>query len=204
MDICRNAGRQEHRHRPGDRPGRPVSPVGRRRSGGRPVRHLPRIPFLIFSRSRPGRERRRGPESRKTGVRRMSYDCALPLILTFSVGSLFVAWFLASLGPEAGHRDRRHAGDLQRHQGGRRGLPPAPEPHDRAAGRPPRGRDLHPLRLRPRRTTTSTRSRRPCTSPSGRRSPSCSAPPARSSPATSACGSRSAPTSGRPRPRAPP
>src|ERR1700736_5665994 len=25
----------------------------------------------------------------------MSYDAALPLILTFSVGSLFVAWFLA-------------------------------------------------------------------------------------------------------------
>ena len=95
----------------------------------------------------------------------MSYDLALPLILIFSVGSLFVAGYLASWVLKRDTGTDRDAGDLERHQGGRRGVPPAPEPHDRHAGRPPRGRDLRALRVRPRRTTTSTRSRPRCVSP---------------------------------------
>ena len=39
------------------------------------------------------------------------------------------------LGPEERHRDARDAGDLERDQGGRRGLPSPPEHDDRAARR---------------------------------------------------------------------
>ena len=112
----------------------------------------------------------------------MSYDLALPLIFVFSVGlprswPVPVSWVLKRDPGTAGH-----AGDLQRHQGGRRGLPPPPEPDDRDARRAPRGGHLPSLRLRARRTTTSTRSRPRCGWPSGPRSPSSSAPAARSSP----------------------
>ena len=90
----------------------------------------------------------------------MSHDLALPLILTFSVGSLFVAGCLAggsssgTPGPppmqEISNAIKEGAEAFLRRQNRTIGLLAV------LLG----GRDLRPLRLRPRATTTSTRCRR--------------------------------------------
>ena len=134
MDLVPQRRRQEHRHRDGGRARRTVAV---------PAAVAPRRPRTGLPRTRPSDilPRRSAPSARrpanhdKTGVGRMSYELALPLILVFSIGSLFVAGYLMQWVLQARHRHGRDAGDLQRHQGGRRGLPAAPEQDDRRSWR---------------------------------------------------------------------
>ena len=72
----------------------------------------------------------------------MSSASALPLTPIVSIGSLGVDGFWPGGGPGPGHGDLGHAGDLQRDQGGRRGVPPPAEQDDWVPGDPARRCDL--------------------------------------------------------------
>ena len=130
----------------------------------------------------------------------MAFDLALPLILTFSIGSLFVAGFLTSwvLKKDTGTAPMRAISDAIKE--GAEAFLRRQNTTIGPARRRPRGRDLPALRFvrdhhdfDPVPTAMHLAFWTTLSFVLGA--------PARRSPATSACGSRSAPTSARPRPR---